>query len=127
MKKTRATIVTSEVLGNVAAEGMCARNSVEETVLTTFPPFPPLLDQPECTRVSPFAGTPLTVGCLFLTLKSGLAVEPNTNELAGRGSNRDAVFGLAQDAGNVEDGEQIRRTITMVSFVICLVLLYPCL
>lgn len=38
-------------------------------------------------------------------------MEPNTNE---EGSRRDAVFGLAQDAGSVDDGEQIRRTITMV-------------
>jgi hypothetical protein len=71
--------------------------------------------------VSPSVCSPLTVGFLFFTLNSGLAVEPNTNEFAGRGSNRDAVFGLAQDAGNVEDGEQIRRTITMVRSAICLI------
>lgn len=44
---------------------------------------------------------------------SGLAVEPNLDDAPPAGS-RDAVFGLAQDAGTVGDGEQIRRTITMV-------------
>lgn len=62
-------------------------------------------------------------------IRSGLAVEPNTSELRGNSSNnRDAVFGLAQDAASSggEDGEQIRRTITMVrylySLLACLVI-----
>ena len=53
--------------------------------------------------------------------RSGLAVEPNPE------SNRDAIFGLAQQAGDQDDDddndddeeeEQKRRTITMVRFVV---------
>lgn len=51
----------------------------------------------------------------FFFFASGLAVEPNRDDEPPAGS-RDAVFGLAQDSGTVEDGEQIRRTITMVHF-----------
>lgn len=58
----------------------------------------------------------------FLTPNnSGLAVQPNRDEMPPAGS-RDAVFGLAQDAAMVGEGEQIRRTITMVrlcSFYSC--------
>lgn len=42
---------------------------------------------------------------------SGLAVEPNPDEQ--QGQPRDAIFGLASQAG-AEDQEQVRRTITMV-------------
>ena len=56
---------------------------------------------------------------------SGLAVVPNPNELGAggggaAGNTRDIVFGLAQEASN-GDGEsseeQVRRTITMVSYL----------
>lgn len=56
---------------------------------------------------------------------SGLAVLPNPNELGGSNSNtsgaasRDIVFGLAQEAsgGDGENSEeQVRRTITMVTY-----------
>ena len=58
-------------------------------------------------------------------LYSGLAVLPNPNELGGSNSNttgaasRDIVFGLAQEAsgGDGENSEeQVRRTITMVTY-----------
>jgi hypothetical protein len=49
----------------------------------------------------------------FFVVVSGLAVEPSHDEMPPAGS-RDAVFGLAQNAGTVGEGEQIRRTITMV-------------
>lgn len=72
----------------------------------------------------------LTFGALFFffsayyheydyktTICSGLAVQPNRNEEEDNESYEDkqeAIFGLAESTTGNEQGEQIRRTITMV-------------
>jgi hypothetical protein len=65
------------------------------------------------------------------TCVSGLAVLPNNADDDNNNDSdeeeedqRDAVFGLAQDSGTLGDGEQIRRTITMVRRVLCVVIVF---
>jgi hypothetical protein len=61
---------------------------------------------------------------------SGLAVVPNPNELGGSSSSsgaapRDMVFGLAQEASSGDgesSDEQVRRTITMVTCLLTVIL-----
>lgn len=47
-----------------------------------------------------------------LYTNSGLAVEPNSDDMAGGGGARDSVFSLAEQGGS-DDSAQVRRTITM--------------
>jgi UBX domain-containing protein 1 len=49
---------------------------------------------------------------LLHSLYSGLAVEPNADDMAGGGGARDSVFSLAEQGGS-DDSAQVRRTITM--------------